>query len=61
MTDAQDVAVVRDGNSAGEWRVECLDADGDGGVAVTIFAGTSAEDRAIEYAAWKYDHIHNRG
>lgn len=32
------------------WRVEEIDADGDGGVALAIFTGSFAEKRAHEYA-----------
>lgn len=46
--------VIPDATIRGAWRVEKLDADGDGGVAVTIFAGPDARERAVEYAAWKY-------
>lgn len=36
------------------WSVEAINVDGDGGVDVTIFSGPSSEDRAREYARWKY-------
>jgi hypothetical protein len=34
------------------WRVEAYDDDG--GVAVNIFSGGDAKERAVEYAAWRY-------
>jgi hypothetical protein len=46
--------VVKDAVMRDAWRVEKLDADGDGGVDVTIFAGPDAQKRAEEYAIWKY-------
>jgi hypothetical protein len=33
-----------------EWRVEELDADDDGGIALAIFTGPFAEERAYGYA-----------
>jgi hypothetical protein len=35
------------------WRVEAYDSDG--GVDVNIFSGSDAKNRAVEYAAWKYN------
>ena len=46
--------LLKVGNAPMEWRVEAVDADGDGGVHVTTFSGPDAERRAHEYAAWKY-------
>lgn len=34
------------------WRVEVIEANGDGSCRVTIFAGDKAEERAREYADW---------
>ena len=36
------------------WSVEAVNSDGDGGIDVTIFSGPAAEQRAREYARWKY-------
>jgi len=41
-----------------EWRVEEYDADGDDGVAVTVFTGPGAERRAKEFAErLRYDTL----
>lgn len=40
--------------SPGDWRVEKIDSDGDGGIDVTIFSGPNAEERARAYLAWAY-------
>ena len=48
------VEVFEKPEAPGEWAVEALDTDHDGGIDVTIFAGPQAENRAQEYAAWKY-------
>lgn len=36
----------------GEWRVEAHGSEGE--IAVTIFSGPEAEDRAKEYMHWKF-------
>ena len=54
MAEQFHAELVKDANIPNAWRVEKLDADGDGGVDIAIFAGPSARDRATEYAAWKY-------
>lgn len=36
------------------WSVEAVNSDGDGGIDVTIFSGPAAEQRAREYARFKY-------
>lgn len=36
------------------WSVEAVNSDGDGGIDVTLFSGPDAEQRAREYARWKY-------
>jgi len=36
------------------WSVEAVNSDGDGGIDVTMFSGPTAEQRAREYARWKY-------
>lgn len=48
------VEVFEKRDALGEWVVEAVDADGDGGIDVVIFAGPGPERRAREYAAWKY-------
>ncbi len=54
MTDTHAAEIVQDKLDPNSWRVEKLDADGDGGVHVTIFSGPDARKRADEYATWKY-------
>lgn len=44
--------IVPDQSAAGSWRVEKINSDG--GIDVTVFHGPLAQDRAIEYTAWKY-------
>jgi hypothetical protein len=34
-----------------DWVVEAIDSKGDGGIYATVFAGSSAKERALEYAA----------
>lgn len=46
--------VVRDALIQNAWRVEKLDADGDGTPDVTIFFGSDAHQRAVEYASDRY-------
>jgi len=36
------------------WSVEALNTDGDGGAEIAIFSGLCSEQRAREYATWKY-------
>lgn len=36
------------------WTVEAVNSDTDGGIDVTVFSGPTAENRAREYARWKY-------
>lgn len=36
------------------WSVEALNIDGDGGGEIAIFSGRAAEQRAREYAGWRY-------
>jgi hypothetical protein len=43
----QQVTVIEDSDSTGEWRVEYFDDDG--GCYVTMFAGPKAEQRARDY------------
>jgi hypothetical protein len=45
--------VIPDRHVAGDWRVEWLLDPDEGTMAVVIFSGPGAEDRAREYAAWK--------
>jgi hypothetical protein len=45
--------VVEDALHPGDYRVEAIDADGEGEVYTTIFVGPDAETRAEEYAGWK--------
>lgn len=45
--------VMRSRDTMDEWRVEAIDAAGDGQVYVAIFSGPCARDRAEEYAAFK--------
>lgn len=41
--------VIEDQDVPGQWRVEFLDVDGEGGVLVVIFAGVGAEAAARRY------------
>ena len=43
----QQVTVIEDSDSTGDWRVEYF--DNDGGCYVTVFAGPKAEQRARDY------------
>ena len=36
------------------WAVEAVNSDGDGGIEQAQFIGPDAEQRAKEYAIWKY-------
>lgn len=45
--------VIKDTVTMDTWRVEAINACGDGEVFVTIFSGPDAEARAHEYARWK--------
>lgn len=45
--------ILRDRNSAYDWRVESVNDAGDGECYVAIFTGSQAEERAREYADWK--------
>ncbi len=46
--------VANDDTAPLSWSVEAVNSDGDGGIDVTMFSGPSAEQRAREYARWKY-------
>ena len=50
MNKAPEINVVPDAENPGAWRVEEIDADEDGGVAVAVFSGVDAEQRAREHA-----------
>ena len=39
----------------GAWTVEAIEVDGDGAIYQAIFIGPDAEERAQEYAAFKYE------
>ncbi len=49
-----DVSVVQRRNEAGVWSVEAIADDEDGSVYQAHFHGPNAEDRAREYASFKY-------
>lgn len=49
-----EVALVANDTVPLTWTVEAVNSDGDGGIDVTTFSGPAAEDRAREYARWKY-------
>jgi hypothetical protein len=42
-----------DGSS--DWVVEAINIEGEGEIFTAIFSGSSAEQRAREYAAWKQE------
>ncbi len=50
MTKIPEINVAPDAETPGAWRVEEIDADGDGGVAVAVFFGVDAERRARDHA-----------
>ena len=49
-----EVALIANDTAPLTWSVEAVNSDGDGGIDVTIFSGPTAEQRAREYAQWKY-------
>jgi hypothetical protein len=49
-----DVVIVANPTSPPRWTVQAIDVDGDGSVHQTVFSGPDAEQRAREYAHWKY-------
>jgi hypothetical protein len=52
--DKPDIYVAPDQNHPEDWRVENLNADGDGGCEVAIFSGPRAEERARRFARGEY-------
>jgi hypothetical protein len=48
------VAVEERRGQPGVWTVEAIDIDGDGEIYQAFFAGPQAEQRAHEYARFKY-------
>jgi hypothetical protein len=52
MSNIPEVNIVEHANIPNAWVVEHIDADGDGGVAVTIFDSCDAKGRAEAYADW---------
>jgi len=52
------VAVEERRNEPGVWTVEAIDIDGDGEIYQAFFAGPEAEQRAHEYARFKYGISH---
>jgi hypothetical protein len=55
-----EVSLVANDTAPLTWSVEAVNSDGDGGIDVTIFSGPTAEQRAREYARWKYGVIQPR-
>jgi hypothetical protein len=53
-----DVSIVVNTTTPLSWTVEAINSDGDGGIDVTLFSGPTAEQRAREYARWKYATFH---
>ena len=49
----QDVRVVADASSPGDWRVEAIGHDGE--VYIAIFCGPLAKERAKNYTKWQYN------
>lgn len=47
--------IVKNDTTPPTWSVEMIDDDG--GVDVTVFSGPDADQRAIEYARWKYRYL----
>jgi hypothetical protein len=48
------VAVEERRNEPGVWTVEAIDINGDGDIYQSLFLGPNAEQRAHEYARFKY-------
>lgn len=53
-TPALQVAVEQRTREPGVWTVEAIDIEGDGDIFQALFAGPEAEQRAHEYARFKY-------
>lgn len=53
-TERLDVSVVQRRNETGAWSVEAIADDEDGSIYQAQFHGPNAEDRAREYASFKY-------
>lgn len=49
-----EVAVVERNDQPGAWTVEAIDMAGDGDIYQAIFIGPEAQERAHEYARFKY-------
>lgn len=47
-------AVVFNSYPSDDWVVEAIDRSKDGSIISSIFVGPDAEDRALEYAEWKF-------
>jgi hypothetical protein len=44
-------------DGSGDWVVEAINFAGDGEISTAIFSGSSAEERAREYSAWKAEAV----
>ena len=51
-----DIEVVEDKLSPGDFRVEIINYRGDGEIYIAIFVGIDAEKRANDYAEWCMNH-----
>jgi hypothetical protein len=56
-----DIFIAPDKQNPADWRVEDVNADGDGSCAITIFSGFEAGVRARAYADWlrSWTDVHN--
>ena len=54
MTERLEIYIAERRDTPGAWTVEVTDPE-DGAVYQAIFIGPEAEERAREYAAWKYE------
>lgn len=54
MTIADRVEIVTHLTVPQTITVEAMNTDGEGGIEMTTFSGPDAENRAAEYAAWRY-------
>lgn len=49
-----EVSVVERKDQPGVWTVEAIDMEGDGAIFQALFVGPEAQERAKEYARFKY-------
>lgn len=52
--DDLEIALVLRTTKPATWSVEAMESGGDGSIEMVQFSGPNAEQRAREYAIWKY-------